>query len=42
MAWGRPGLTKDLFGIDLRSLALFRVGLGAVLLWELLDRMKGL
>lgn len=42
MTWGRPGLTKDLFGIDLRSLAVFRVGLGAVLLWELLDRMKGL
>ena len=42
MAWGRPGLTKDLFGIDLRSLAVFRVGLGAILLWELFDRMKGL
>lgn len=42
MAWGRPGLTKDLFGIDLRSLAVFRLSLGAVLLWELFDRMKGL
>ncbi len=42
MVWGRPGLTRDLFGIDLRSLAVFRLSLGAVLLWELLDRMRGL
>lgn len=42
MAWGQPGLTKDLFGIDLRSLSVFRLGLGVVLLWELLDRMRGL
>lgn len=42
MAWGRPGLVEDLFGIDLRSLALFRVSLAAVLCWDLFDRMKGI
>ncbi len=42
MAWGRPGLTRDLFGIDVRSLAVFRIAFGAVLLWELGDRMTGL
>ena len=42
MAWGRPGLVRDLFGIDLRSLALFRVSLGIVLCWDLLDRMRGI
>ncbi|MEM7436721.1 MAG: HTTM domain-containing protein [Myxococcota bacterium] len=42
MAWGRPGLAKDLFGIDLRSLALFRLSLAAVLCWDLLDRLRGI
>lgn len=42
MAWGRPGLARDLFGADLRSLALFRVSLGIVLCWDLLDRMRGI
>jgi len=42
MAWGRPGLLRDLFGIDVRSLAVFRVSLGLVLCWDLFDRMLGI
>ena len=33
---------RDLFSIDIRSLAFFRVGLALILLWDLADRAKSL
>ncbi len=35
-----PGLLDRLFGIDLRSVALLRMGLGGILLWDLVDRAR--
>jgi len=34
-------LVRDLFGIDVRSLAFFRITFGFVLCWDVVDRMSG-
>lgn len=36
------GFLNRLFGIDLRSLALLRIALGLYLIWDLMDRARGL
>jgi len=43
LAAPRPGQTlRELFGIERRSLACFRIGLGSMLLWDLWGRAKTL